>query len=179
MNQTLSQEQKKEIRRSILNSEFNLESTVRRLMNEGFSEALAQQLVVAEVQAFKKWIVEKAIRDKKEKETKGIALLVVMLCALFGGVFGVHSLMGVIAMTGIAGIAGFFGFRSKPLAGVLSAMTLAFIFPYTYTWYLSGRTTYINIELLIPMFIALAPAAIVYYLLAFTVYANTDEDDNY
>lgn len=176
MNNTLSQEQKDEIRRSILQSTFIMDITVRRLVEQGFNEATAHYLVSNEVKAFKQEIVERALRNKKEEEARGIAFIVVVLVSLVGTIFNVHSLTWTIAAMLIAGGAGYFAFRNKPVAGVLSFITFAIIFPYTYTYYLKGRTRFINIELLIPMFLAIIPAAVVYFVVAFTVHA--DKKDN-
>jgi hypothetical protein len=176
MNNTLSQEQKDEIRRSILHSTFIMDIAVRRLVGDGFDEATAQYLVINEVKAFKQEIVEKALRKKKEEEARGIAFVVVVLVSLVGTIFNVHSLTWMIASMLIAGGAGYFAFRDKPVAGILSFITFAIVFPFTYTWYLKGRTSYINIELLIPMFVAIVPAAVVYFGVAFTVHANTEDN---
>lgn len=144
-------------------------------MLAGFTEATAKNLIIAEVKEFKKNVVEKTLQQKKDHEAQTAACVIMMIVSLLGSVFGVESGMWTLVLVCVAALCGYFGFKNKPIAGIASFIIFALIFPYTYNWYLTGRSTYINIELLIPTFIAVAPAAVVYFLLAFTVYRNSED----
>lgn len=175
MNHTLTQEQKDELRRSFKQPDFSVDVAIRKLMVLGYSEATARQLIIAEIREIKKELFDKAVNSKKDEETRGIAFVAVVLVSLLGTLFDIHSVLWHAVVVGIAGIAGYFAFKNKPIAGVLAFIAFAIVFPFTYDFYFTGRTTYIRIEMLIPMLMAIAPAAIVYYALSFTVYAHTED----
>lgn len=175
MNNTLTQEQKDELRRSFKQPDFSVDVAISKLMALGYSEATARQLIISEVREIKKELFDKAVKGTKDEEARGIAFVAVVLVSLLGTLFDIHSVLWHIVVVAIAGIAGYFAFKNKPIAGVLAFIVFAIVFPFTYNFYFSGRSSYIRIEMLIPMLMAIAPAAIVFYALSYTVYANTED----
>lgn len=175
MNNTLTQDQKNELRRSFSQPDFSVDVAVRKLMALGYSAATAKELIMTEVRGMKQELFDKAMKGKKDEEVRGIAFVAVVLVSLLGTLFGIHAFLWHVAVIGVAGIAGYFAFKDKPLAGILAFMAFAIVFPFAYHFYFTGRTTYIRIEMLIPMLMAVAPAAIVYYALSFTVYAHAEK----
>jgi len=144
-------------------------------MLAGFTEATAKNLIIAEVKEFKKDVVEKTLQQKKDHEAQSAACVIMMIVSLLGSFLGVESRMWTFVLICVAALCGYFGFKNKPFAGIASFIIFALVFPYTYDWYLTGRSHFINIELFIPALIAVAPAAVVYFLLAFTVYRNSED----
>jgi mannose/fructose/N-acetylgalactosamine-specific phosphotransferase system component IID len=175
MNNTLTQEQKDELRRSFKDPDFSAEDAIKKLMAHGFSHAVARGFILTEVRARKQELFEEAMKGKKVDEVRGFAFVAVVMVSLLSTLFGIHSIFWHVVITGIAGIAGFFAFQNKPIAGVLSFIVFAIIFPFAFDFYFSGRTSFIKIEMFIPMLMAAAPAAIFYYALSLTVYANTED----
>lgn len=176
MNSTLSQEQKDELRHSFLQPGFTIDVAVRKLMSWGFDENTAKQLIIAEFQAFKKEYFHQKVKKEENGKTREALFVIVAMLSMAGPVFGIQSLLWHIAVIIISGIAGYWMFTSKPIAGIVGAIAFAIVLPLAYNFYFSGRTTYLNIEVLIPMLIAVTPAAIMYYFISFTVYGNREDN---
>ena len=85
---------------------------------------------------------------------------------------GVDSMPLLIILSIIAGIAGYYGAEETPMAGILGSMVFVIASGYAFDFYLSGRTSYIKIELLIPFFMAAIPAGIIFFGLFVVEYSN-------
>ncbi len=176
MSKTLSQEQKDELRQAFPRGDFSVERETEKLVNAGFDEIEAKRLIVAEFKAYKKDLFDELQAIHKQDEIrKGVTIAVVFL-AITGPIFGVESFWWYTIATIVAGIAGFWGYKPKGIAGLLACGIFTFVLPYVYHAYFSGRSSYIRIEMFIPILIAVVPAIIIYFLISKTVYANIEND---
>lgn len=175
MNYTLSQEQRSELTHLFLQADFTIDIAVRKLMSWGYDEMTAKHIIIAEFQEFKKAYFHQKVKNEEQGKTREGLFVMVVLLSMISTLFGSQSPVwhGFVAIA--SGVAGYFMFRSKPIAGIVGSITFAIVMPLAYNFYFTGRTYYLNIEVAIPILIAVAPAAIMYYFLAFTVYPDRED----
>lgn len=174
MNRTLSQQQKDDLRQSFTQGNFSAEVAILKLVAEGYEPQEAKALIVAEFKEYKKEVFNRVVkRDNNEEARKGVTIGIMMI-SLIGPLFDITSPIWYMVAIAASGIAGYFAFKTKPIAGVLGSIIMPIVFPFVYNFYFAGRTSYIRIEMLIPIIISALPAFLVYYILSKTVYANVE-----
>lgn len=172
MEAVLSTEQINVIRDSIARGNFTNERHVRILTENGFSKETAEQLVAAEVKAYREELFQEKVTVQDNEETQKVADMAIIMVALVGPVFGVTSVLWYLVALAAAGTAGYFGHRSKPVAGVTGALILVLLLPFTYHFYFSGRKSFIGIEMAIPMLMAAVPAYLALYITSKVLYED-------
>lgn len=103
-----------------------------------------------------------------EDETYGayiITILASFLCFSFSSLFGASSMWYLLVIV-IALVAGYFANKEYPIPTMAGCLAVAVIFPMAYTYYFFGRSSYLNIEMLIPMLIAIVPGYLVQFLIS-------------
>lgn len=176
MNRTLTQQQKDNLRQSFTSGNFSAEAAINQLVNEGYELDVAKALIVAEFKEYKKEVFNRAVkRENNEEKTKALTIGIMMI-SLIGPVFDITSPLWYIVAIAASGIAGYFAYKTKPIAGVLGSIIMPVVFPFVYSWYFAGRTSYIRIEMVIPIVISILPAFLVYYAISKTVYANVENN---
>src|SRR5688500_15690313 len=170
MNQ-LTQDQKDHYRNSMANNNFSPQIEILKLVAEGYDIEVAKGLVIAEIKAYKKEVFDKTVARNNQSELRKFMPIVVFLVAMIGPVFGVESPFWYIVAIILVGTAGYFAYRDKPVAGVMAYIIAAMAFPFTYSFYFAERSTYMKIEMLIPMLMAAIPAIIVYYIISAIAYS--------
>lgn len=176
MNSTLSQIQKDEIRQSFLQPTFSLEAEIEKLMTAGYEEAKAKLLIIAEFKEYKKEMFQKKVKRNDQEEIKKVVTFVVIMISLVGPIFDIVSPLWYIVAVVIAGIAGYWGYKPKPIAGLLGCMIVPIAFPFAYMFYFTGRTSFIKIEMVIPLLMAIVPGVLVYFIISKTVYSNLENN---
>jgi hypothetical protein len=172
MEAVLSTDQVNVIRESIARGNFSTERHVRMLVEKGFSKEIAEQLVAGEVKAYREELFQEKITVQDDQEVQKITDLAAIMVALAGPVFEVRSVLWYLVAAVLAGSAGYFGHRSKPVAGITGAVLLVLLFPFTYSFYFSGRSSYLRIELIIPMLMALVPAYVAFFIISKVCYSK-------
>ena len=172
MEAMLSTDQVNVIRESIARGNFSAERHVRILAEKGFSKDIAERLVADEVKAYRDELFQEKITVQDNQEVQKISDLAAIMVALAGPVFEVRSILWYLVAAAIAGSAGYFGHRSKPVAGITAGVLLVLLFPFTYSFYFSGRSSYIRIELIIPMLMALVPACVALFIISKVFYSE-------
>jgi hypothetical protein len=172
MEAMLSTDQVNVIRESIARGNFSTERHVRILVEKGFSKDIAEKLVSEEVQAYRNELFQEKITGQDNQEAQKIGQMVALMVALAGPVFEVTSILWYLVAVAVSGSAGYFGHRSKPVAGITGGVILVLLFPFTYSFYFSGRSSYIGIELIIPMLMALIPAYAALFIISKVFYSD-------
>lgn len=163
----LSYEQTQEIQQAIKEGYFLMDDYVKKLIDQGFEKDTAVALLQKQ---YKQALFESAKRQQKQKEEKGVAIFAVIMVSAAMAVFEVTSPIWLTVLIAIAGLAGYWGNKEKPIAGVMAFILFAISLPFTVNFYLKGRSSYLNLELLIPIAIAAAPAALIFLILSKLVY---------
>jgi hypothetical protein len=172
MEAVLSTDQVNVIRESIARGNFSTERHVRILVEKGFSQDIAERLVADEVKAYREELFQEKVTVQDDQEVQKISEMAAIMVALAGPVFEVKSVLWYLVAAAIAGSAGYFGHRSKPVAGITGAVLLVLLFPFTYSFYFSGRSSYLRIELIIPMLMALVPAYVALFIISKVCYSE-------
>jgi hypothetical protein len=174
MNRTLSQQQIDDLRQSFRQPAFSVEAAILKLVNEGYDIAEAKALIVAEFKEYKKELFKRAQKRNDSEEVRKILFVAVFMLSIIGPVFDITSPLWYVAAFVASGIAGYYAYKEKPIAGITGSVLFAILFPFTYHFYFAGRSSYIRIEMLIPIFMAIIPAFIIYFIISKTVYANVE-----
>jgi hypothetical protein len=152
----LNETQKERIQNAIKSGGFNLEPEIETLINQGFSKETALLKIKEEIDLHKQMLFEQALKSESQEDIQKSIFMGITLTAMIGPIFDITSSIWYIATIFIAGGLGYWGYKDKPIAGIVGAICLALTLPYFYNWYISGRTSIIKIELLIPMAISMA-----------------------
>ncbi len=114
---------------------------------------------------------EELLQQKKDEETiriRGeIALCIIVIISAMAAFSEIKSLLMLLLISATGGIIGYFGDIKNPIPGFLGSFSMVILSSYTFDFYLSGRTSFIKIELLIPTFMAIIPAGIIYFMTIF------------
>lgn len=174
MQDSLTQEQKAAMRESMANNSFSAQLEIAKLMALGFEPEMAKTLVINEIKAYKKELFDVAVKRNNQSETSKLMFVLIFVIALIGPLFRIESpLWYIIAIIG-SGVAGYFGYRDKPIAGIVAAIVGTLVFPFAFTYYFEGRSSFIRLEMAIPMILSAIPAVIVYFIIAKIVYPYND-----
>lgn len=168
----LSREQKRDILTAHQKGKLSLDQEVLKLVSEGFDVTKVQGIVDKVINDHKQKIFEAKLDDEKKAEAKNVANFVIMIVPMLVGLISPESSVLFMIAALVCGIAGYIGYQDKPFAGVLGAITFSGIVPFAINIYLSGRESFINLELLIPVFISAIPALLVYWLISSVFYNN-------
>jgi hypothetical protein len=176
MNSTLSQSHKDELRQALLNNTFSMEAEVARLMNRGYDEDYAKSLIAAELREYRQELFDQKLQRNNSVETSKVLSALIGIFSAIGPLADIRSPLWYAVAIAVSGVAGYFAYKTKPIAGVIGAIIVPFVFPFAYQWYFSGRSRFIRIELVIPLLLTIIPAVLVYFLIAKTVYTNKETE---
>jgi hypothetical protein len=176
MNRTLSQQQKDDLRQSFTQSGFSAEAAILKLVNDGFEINEAKALILDEFKAYKKELFERAQKRNDSEEARKILFVAVFMLSIIGPVFEITSPIWYLVAFVASGFAGYYAYKEKPIAGITGSILFAILFPFTYHFYFAGRSSYIRIEMLIPIIMAIVPAFLIFYIISKTVYANVESN---
>jgi hypothetical protein len=176
MEPTLSSQQLNEIRQSLSSGTFLYETEMQKLMQAGYDEESGRNLLFTLAKEHRKELFQQTLQKQKNDGAREITWLVVIMTAAVGPVFEITSAIWYMLAMLIASVAGYYGFKTKPVAGIIGCILVVFLFPFTYRYYFSGRERYIRIELLIPLFLSLIPAAIAGFIFLQIFYTATKKN---
>ena len=176
MPNTLSQTEKDQLRYKIQTNSFVASAEIAALVEKGYDEAEAKALLLNEIREYKQELFHQKNNQNKQSELQNVMIGVLAMLALIGPLFGIREPMWyIIAFIG-AGAGGYFAAKTKPIAGIAASVVYAIVFPLAHNMYFADRTRFIRIEMVIPMIMAAIPAFIIYFILAKTIYANSDRE---
>jgi hypothetical protein len=150
----------------IQSGDEDYDSFIAELESEGYTKEDVQQ-ATAEIRSNNRQELFNQVRQKqKVDEYAEVALFVVMMIAILPPIFGATEMPIYFFAAIAAGIAGFFGFKKSPIAGTISSALCVFFFKYAHHLYFANRTSFIKIEMLIPIIMAAIPTYILYLILS-------------
>jgi uncharacterized protein YoaH (UPF0181 family) len=161
-----------------LQSEFSVENEIQRLMKNGLSRARAEAVVNEVLKTHRQKLFQASFNKQSNDENRKAAFLVAMLASLLGPAMEISSAAWYVAAMAISGAAGWFGYKEKPAAGIAGGVVLAMVLPFTYQLYFTGRSSYIKIELLIPLLMAAIPAYLLLLLIAKLFYPTNELEES-
>lgn len=176
MPNTLTQTEKDQIRYKLTTNTFSAETEIAKLVEKGYNETEAKSLLLDELREYKQVLFEKKMQQNKQGEVESIAVGATVMFTMIGPLFGITSPMWFMIAFLAAGVGGYFAAKDKPIAGIAGGVLYGIIFPLAHNMYFAGRTKFIRIEMVIPIIMAMIPAFILYFILAKTVYAKSDNE---
>jgi len=176
MSKFLTAEERDVLRLSFTTAGFSMEDAIEKLKGKGLSDEEARLLIIAEYKAFKQELFDRTLKRENSHEMAKVMFVVVVLISVIGPVFGIESLLWYLVAGSLCGIAGYIAYKDKPVAGVVAGFIFAVVFPFAYNGYFANRTSYIKIEMLIPLIMAAIPAGVAFLILAKLFYSDTDHE---
>jgi hypothetical protein len=174
MKSVLTAHQKDEIRKSFIKGNFSVENEIDKLVNEGFDENTSKNLIVRVLKEYRYELFQHKLIQNKNEEKKKLSWFVSLMATVAGPVFSVSNILWYILACVIAGAAGYYGHVKKPFAGMAGSLSLVILFPLTYVFYMSGRSSYISIELVIPLLMAIVPAYLIQMVVSKLLYTEDE-----
>ena len=176
MSYNLTREQILSIRTAYHGGAQALELEIQKLMATGRSAKDSRLIVTAVVNQYRKELMAKQEEEGAEDSLSVAAYFILMMSAIVGFVFDMFDSPFWFPFSIVLGLAtGYMLAIKKPIAGIVAGLTFALLSPYTYTMYFANRTSYINIEALIPAILAAAPAVILFFLLSAAFYDKKEK----
>jgi len=147
----LNEKQRERILTAFSSGNFNLQNEISILETEGFSKEDATSQIQGVIR--QKLFDEKVNKESSEDYEKLAAFLLIFL-GLIGPLFNITNFLWYFFASVLAGVGGYLAYKEKPIGGAVRSITFVILIPIFYNWYVSGRTSIIKIELLIPIGIA-------------------------
>ncbi len=170
MNNKLSQEQIDNIKNSLLSGYTSTETEIKKLVSAGFDEEVAKKIISDVMKSLREELFEQSLLKKKKEEARSVAILVITMVSLIGPIFNMRSIGWYMLAVAIVAAVAYYGFKDKPIAGIIGSITVVILFPIMYNYYFASRSSYIRIELLIPLVMAAIPALLIFLLLSKLIY---------
>ena len=170
----LTYTQIQELKRKIKAGTFDDEFEINKLIILGFESAKARELVLKVFKSYKDDLFDAAKEKNESEDRSNVAYLVAIMPSIFIALVGGNNGLLILISIVIACGAGYYGFPDKPIAAMIGFAVGAIILPFACGFYLRGRSSFINIELLIPIFISYGPALLIKYALSKMLYSDED-----
>jgi hypothetical protein len=171
----LTQEQVDRIVQSYTSGHFYFEAEVATLVDAGYDPETAKQQVTEVVRQARQQLVKARLKADSGSEARNAATLVTMMVAIGGPIFETTSAVWYFIAIAIAAACGYFGFKDRPAAGIVGCILMVLILPFTYNLYFKDRTSFIRIEMVIPILMAALPSWIVYLIIDKIAYNNAND----
>lgn len=174
MNSIHTRYRKDAVLQSISTGQFSIEQEIQVLVNKGYDEAAARNIIQQALKEHRYTIFQQKLSQQKNEEKKKLSYFILLMITVAGPVFDISNMLWYVLACIVAGAAGYYGQHDKPFAGLIGGVLLVMLFPLTYVFYMSGRHSYLNIELLIPLLISAVPAWLLQFFVGKLFY-NKDE----
>lgn len=163
-----------QIKDRFLSGIYSKEQAIEQFTIEGWTIEAASQCVEELTAQYKRELFEKAMDRNNDEEMQKVIFIGVLMISIIGPVFEIKSpLWYIVVLLACAG-GGYYGFKKKPIAGIVGCVLFAILFPLAYQQYFAHKTSYIRIEMLIPMAMAVIPAFVVYFILKRVFYRDVE-----
>lgn len=172
MNNELTNTQIQDLKDKIKAGAFDIDFEKNNLICSGFEQQTAKELVMDVIRSYKYDLLSKANEKREYNDRNIIALGLAIVSSISVAVLGGNSVTMIMLSIVLACFAGYYGHPKKAIPAMIGFTIGAIIMPYACQFYFNSRNTFINIELLIPVFISFGPALIIKYLLSKIMYSE-------
>jgi hypothetical protein len=160
------------LRLSFTTGGYSMEDALDKLKGKGLDEETARALIIMEYDLYKKEMVGHAIRQANYPQGVKEVFIAVAIISIMGPMMGITSPAWYVATSILGGVAGYFAYRNRPVAGVLAGLIVPVAMHIACSYYFQDRSSFIRIELVIPLFIAFIPSAIIFLIVSKLFYSN-------
>lgn len=159
---------------SIKSKTFDADVEIEYLCNNGYSREDAQLLITKQILTLREAALEKGKQAEGEFEEQKAAIILTIIISIIGPIFEITSPIYYLIVILVAGALGYWGYKRTPIAGVVGCVLAVILMPIFFMMYISGRTSIVKIELLIPILLASVPSFLVSMGLAKLLYPNKE-----
>jgi len=167
---TLSQVQ--DLKNKIKAGAFDIDFEKNELVYLGFEQQTAKELVMDVIRSYKHDLLDKAIEKREYSDRNIIALGLAIVSSISIAVQGENSVSMIMLSIVLACFAGYYGHPKKAIPAMIGFSIGAIIMPFACQFYFNSRSSFTNIELLIPTFISFGPALLIKYMLTKIMYSE-------
>lgn len=172
MNNELTYSQIQDLKEKIKAGAFDIDFEKNNLICLGFEQQTAKELVMDVIRSYKYDLLNKANEKRDYNDRNIIALGLAIVSSVSVAVLGGNSVPMIILSIVLACFAGYYGHPKKAIPAMIGFTIGAIIMPFACQFYFNNRITFINIELIIPVFISFGPALVIKYLLYKIMYSK-------
>ncbi len=148
----LNEKQKARILSAFSSGNFNLQNEISNLENEGFTKEDATSQIQAVV---RQKLFDEQVNKESTEDYEKLAAFGLIFLGLIGPLFNIENFLWYFFASVLAGVGGYLAYKDKPFGGAVRSFTFVVLIPVFYNWYVSGRSSIIKIELLIPVGLAI------------------------
>lgn len=170
----LTYTQIQELKSKIKSGVFDAELEVNKLIILGFESAKAKELVLKVMKSYKDDLFDDAKEKKELEERSNVAFLFAVMPSIFIALFGGNNGLLILISIVVACCAGYYGYPQKPIAAMIGFSVGAIIMPFACGFYFRDRSSFINLELLIPILFSFGPGLLIKYALSRMLYSDED-----
>jgi hypothetical protein len=171
MNVNLSREQVMSIRRAYHSGAQALELEIQKLMATGLTAKDSRIMVTAVVNQYRKELIAKQEEESHEDTLSIAAYFILVMSTIIGFVFDLFHKPFWFPFSIILGlVAGYMLAIKKPIAGIVAGLTFTVLSPIAFNAYFANRTSYINLEVLLPAIGSALPALLLYFAISAIFY---------
>jgi hypothetical protein len=160
------------VRKLLVEEGYKADDAIKLLVKYGISEDIATNCVHLVVQQNTDAIFEKRQEIGENESREEIGYWGIAIASLILPIFGIKDTLLCILLASAAAIIAYYAYPKKPIAVMIPTFLFTMLFPFTYEWYLSGRTKFFYIEILIPAAILIIPLYIMHSVLKSIIYPN-------
>jgi hypothetical protein len=114
----------------------------------------------------------KANEKRDYSDRNIIALGLAIISSISVAILGENSVSLIMLSIVLACFAGYYGHPKKAIPAMIGFSIGAILMPFACQFYFGSRSTYTNIELLIPTFLSFGPALLIKFLLTKMMYSE-------
>lgn len=160
-----------EFNKQLKSGKITVEKMVKRFAEIGVDESTAK-ILLSKIMKEHKFNQIQKLEKQRLRTLLSLGLMVFVVTAV--SIFDFPQIPWSVIAIIIAGCLGYFGFSDKPFAGIIGGLTFAALYPITYNLYFVDRISYLRIELFIPLLMAAIPSLLIYYVISYFVYRNSE-----
>jgi hypothetical protein len=170
----LTSEHIKRIKSTLKDGTFNELLELFKIVSLGIQEEEAKMLLNNVIKEYKEELYYD-VKDKNEiEENENLAFGLLIMASLLVSIFAASNVFFIFLLAIFGIVIGYWGYSKHPIAGAIGCFVAATLTPFAVNFYLAGRSSFFNLELLIPIAFSFGPGFLLKYILVKFVF---EEDE--
>ncbi|WP_289663684.1 hypothetical protein [Flavobacterium panacagri] len=166
MQTDLSYTKTEELKKKLRAGTYDGNQELIELIRLGYDPILAKEMLSKVIKMHKDDLYEETKEAKETEEREKIAFSAVIMITTFLSMFAGDSSIIILISIIVACFCGYYGNQDNPIPGMVGYTLAAMIMPFACGFYFEGRSTFLNLEILIPLFFSFGPGLLVKYILS-------------
>ncbi|MRX69142.1 hypothetical protein SAMN06265349_104173 [Flavobacterium resistens] len=166
MQTDFSYAKQEEIKKKLRAGTFDANQELIDLIRLGYDPVTAKELLTKVIKSHKDDLYEETKEAKATEERSNVAFGAVVMITTFLGMFGGNDGLVIVISVMVACFCGYYGNQDNPIPGMVGYAIAAVIMPFACGFYFKGRSTILNLEILIPLLFSFGPGLLIKYILS-------------